>query len=312
MVNVPYTCPRCGYECKQKIDMRRHLYHKKKICPAIVHVIELTDTIKEHILENRIYKIEKPTQVINNFNTICNFVTSLDPLNKLHRYHEACKVKPLTIEQKVLKRYNRKNKNLDNLHGDIQVEQEDIIEALQVVNMSEASNFSDYCIVHDGKYNKLSIFDGLSWYSTTFNIGILAIWNKLKELHFDKYEWYLVQKIESSAIKEDKKAKCRELLRYYYFVLACFDSIPYMESTLNQVSDDSKEKYLKIFKDVCEETTLQKIKQFKTEVKDQIKLHGQHNIRNLNEYLMQMIKVDSGFIQSLTTETTIPVQFSHI
>jgi hypothetical protein len=43
--------------------MRRHLYQKLKQCPGIINDIELTEEIKQKILENRVYiapKIVKP------------------------------------------------------------------------------------------------------------------------------------------------------------------------------------------------------------------------------------------------------------
>ena len=37
----------------------------KKTCPGIKNVIELTDEIKQHIMDNRIYKMpEEPTIII--------------------------------------------------------------------------------------------------------------------------------------------------------------------------------------------------------------------------------------------------------
>lgn len=50
-----YECIRCGYEAKQKSHMRKHLYDLKKVCPAIKNKIELTDSIKNDIIDNRKY-----------------------------------------------------------------------------------------------------------------------------------------------------------------------------------------------------------------------------------------------------------------
>jgi len=47
-----YICPRCRYETKEKNAMRRHLYNMKKPCRALHHNVELTDDIKQSILDN--------------------------------------------------------------------------------------------------------------------------------------------------------------------------------------------------------------------------------------------------------------------
>ena len=59
MISQPYTCCRCGYKTSEKYRMNNHLYKKIKSCPAIENNIELTNEIKEFILNNRIYKIPK-------------------------------------------------------------------------------------------------------------------------------------------------------------------------------------------------------------------------------------------------------------
>jgi hypothetical protein len=56
-VRVPYTCPRCAYVTAIKQHMRQHLYNTRKECPASNAKILLTDEIKSHILENRVYNI---------------------------------------------------------------------------------------------------------------------------------------------------------------------------------------------------------------------------------------------------------------
>ncbi len=59
---LPYTCVRCGYTTKHRTKMSNHLYERKKQCPGSVNDILLTDEIKEKILENRIYSIQKPNK----------------------------------------------------------------------------------------------------------------------------------------------------------------------------------------------------------------------------------------------------------
>lgn len=55
----PYSCARCNYVTSNKTDMYKHLYTLKKICPATENDIELTDEIKQYILNNRIFKVPK-------------------------------------------------------------------------------------------------------------------------------------------------------------------------------------------------------------------------------------------------------------
>ena len=51
----PYTCPRCGLTTHHKTNIKKHFYENKKPCPASRNKIELTEEVKNYILENRIY-----------------------------------------------------------------------------------------------------------------------------------------------------------------------------------------------------------------------------------------------------------------
>lgn len=53
----PYQCISCGYETTYRTAMYNHLYKKKKHCPKLLNDIELTDEIKEYIMDNHFYRI---------------------------------------------------------------------------------------------------------------------------------------------------------------------------------------------------------------------------------------------------------------
>ena len=60
-----YECPRCGYSSKHKSSMRNHFYKKNKSCPATQNTMDLTDEIKEYILDNKIYKPKNDVHMVN-------------------------------------------------------------------------------------------------------------------------------------------------------------------------------------------------------------------------------------------------------
>ena len=58
-----FQCIRCGYECNLKTDMKKH-FSRKNTCKPKFKDIELTDSIKEDILENKIYSGLKDSSII--------------------------------------------------------------------------------------------------------------------------------------------------------------------------------------------------------------------------------------------------------
>lgn len=57
----PYQCCRCGYESQRRSCILFHFNDLKKPCPATKQPIDLTDEIKEYILDNRIYNPDAKT-----------------------------------------------------------------------------------------------------------------------------------------------------------------------------------------------------------------------------------------------------------
>lgn len=53
MTTIPYTCPRCNYNCPRRDTMRTH-FKRNRGCPNINNV-ELTDEIKNIVLNDRVY-----------------------------------------------------------------------------------------------------------------------------------------------------------------------------------------------------------------------------------------------------------------
>jgi predicted RNA-binding Zn-ribbon protein involved in translation (DUF1610 family) len=51
----PYTCPRCGYETRQKSHMYRHFWETARKCSNTVLDIELTEEVKNKILDDRVF-----------------------------------------------------------------------------------------------------------------------------------------------------------------------------------------------------------------------------------------------------------------
>jgi len=76
-----YECIRCGYKTAHKSSMRNHLYKNKKPCPAVKNKLDLTDEIKEEIMNNRIYEIKVEPKHSPVFNQ--NLVIDMENIEKI-------------------------------------------------------------------------------------------------------------------------------------------------------------------------------------------------------------------------------------
>jgi len=86
----PYECPRCGYTSDKKTCMRSHLYSRSVVCPNSYDV-ELTDSIKEHVLNNRVYKIPKEPDLPDLHFSVLNLYFNYYSYNRTPTHNESHK-----------------------------------------------------------------------------------------------------------------------------------------------------------------------------------------------------------------------------
>lgn len=119
--------------------MNKHLFINKKQCATIINNIELTDDIKKHILDYRVYHIQrdKPldenktiNQYINNYNTMNNYMNTIEPLKRLQDYVEHKSINLTPFERTVELKYEQTKEKLEKNKGMHEITQDDILEIL--------------------------------------------------------------------------------------------------------------------------------------------------------------------------------------
>ena len=230
---IPYTCIRCKYKTKDKTKMYNHFYKRKKNCPGTYNIIELTEIIKQHILENRIYKMPKtvkepkaPTiiQNIQNNNTINNFIGSMDTFVKLEKLMNFKQIELTGLEFDIENKYS---KEIAKLEGNkykygFHLDENDFLTIVD--NISKVSeNFDDFNVLYDADMNKVRLFRG-SWDTILIDAGIKELIQLIQDSYLYVYELYLLKNIYGNDIVNlIEKQKYKENLEDYFKFLNIFD-----------------------------------------------------------------------------------------
>lgn len=302
---TPYTCIRCGYSTNDKSRIRDHFNRKIK-CPGTINSIELSEEVIQYILDNRVYIIQKPTpvtQVINNIQTINNFVINMTPIEKLShviKYKNNGKI--TNLEYVVKDRFEDRNNKFDEDDQNrlLSLHKDDIHDVVhRVTRCKRSKEFTDYCIIYTPKLQKLTIKNDSVWTDYLLEQGIKYILNQLKVYHLDNYEQYLIKRIETT--KDPlMRQKCDELLVEYYVFLASFEIEPLVSSTfsdhINGVPLETlRDKYMPKYEKAKNKTPVSQQKRYRSLIEDTIKLNCKSNIEDLNKHLMSLIQIDSEF-----------------
>ena len=97
-----YTCPRCDYHTPLKRCMSRHFYEKKTPCTD-KNGLDLTDEIRNKVLQNHRYNAVTASGISYNVNA---YIGSMDTIPKLTRYLEYHGKKVVDINDLVEKQYS--------------------------------------------------------------------------------------------------------------------------------------------------------------------------------------------------------------
>lgn len=309
----PYTCPRCGYFSDRKSNMQQHLYGKKKACPASVKDVELTDEIKQHILDNRVYKIPKPakTTIINNiqnFNTMNNFITNMDVLEKVQHLTSHRNLELINFEDHVRETLYDKVEELKLGDDYIEHRPSDFLDFIDKV--SNRQSIEAFNIFYDATVNKLKIFDDGEWCDKLISTGIQDIMRVIQDSYLEHYEFYLVRKLHKEGDNCRSGQRWKEMLIEYYKFLGALDVNPRIkdqsDSEILYDTDDDRygsgddecrniqDRYMPLYE---KQKILAKSesKVLKREIFNILKYNSKQSISDLNKAVLRLFKMDDEF-----------------
>lgn len=324
-----YKCPRCGYSTMQKGHMHKHLYRLKKTCPASSNDIVLSDTIKHHVLANRIYIVSDTKQasithnsintVVNNYNIMNSILSNMDPVYKIEKYAKYKNIDIRDIDDRIEEQFSAQTKRLEcNKPRHFSLTVNDMLEVIDsITTMCQIDNFN---IIYDEKLNKLKFFSCGEWKSQLIDGGIKELIEKVQACYLDSYECYLIRRVTTDHCTQmfDKQQAIECLERYYKFI-ACFDISPYIVNKCNNhilfSTDDSEyhrdtndysicERFLPQYKKIKDAITMQECNTIGRKVKDIVKRNTRNNVIELNKKMMDLFSMDESFQKTVLEEIT--------
>ena len=299
-----YTCPCCGYHTTHKTNMHFHLYKLKKPCPKSKNVIELTDEIKQHILQNRIYQVPKQTsqqiliQQINNIQQINYFINKMNTFEKIDTLTKKTETPLIAFNEQIIQDFEQEISMCNKVETDLDrltLRKSDIINIIDKLTTSDS--IASINVVYDKTPNKLSIFDDGTWETYAFEHGVEQLIDKIKITYLDKYEEFLLDKMCISYPQEKQKAK--ELLEEYYNFIVSFDLLPFIvESQRDKIIDYNKQYYY-IYDLVIKNIKLSHAKELKKNIYQMVKNNFSASMLELNKRMMDIICTDEEFKQNV-------------
>lgn len=322
-----YECPRCGYQTLQKSHMRNHLLLKKKPCPASKHSLEMTDDIKQHVLDNRVYIIKEDKSenvIINNYHVMNALIANMDPIDKITKYINYKNIDITDVDDHIEEKFMVKARKLEhNKLRNYSMTINDMLEVIDsVTTMCQVDNFN---IVYDEKLNKLKFFSCGNWKSSLIDGGIKELIEKIQACYLDSYECYLLRKIASHLLSPFEKEQAIEHLEQYYRFIACFDITPFVHGrNNNQILYNSEDEryhddvidadiesfeiqdywYAK-YKKIKDNTTMVECTKMTKNVKEIVKRNTRNNIVELNKKMVELFQMDECFKKKVIGDITM-------
>lgn len=305
----PYTCPRCGYETPKRPHMRYHFYATKKTCQGIVNTLELTDEIKHHVLDNRIYHIKDEVKVmnqtINNYNTMNNIVAGMDVVDKITQYALYKHVGINAIEDTIASRYETTITQLQDNTFDVSTSKPDFMDIVHTV--TSARDFRDNELllenlncIYDAKRKRVQVYSGVRWESQVDGITWLA--GNIVAEYLEAYEMFLIRKLYGGGpvLQGTEVTAINKCIRDYYTFIACFEIQPYacVKHTDEFDEDAANEiltKYTKLYEEVAEALSNSYVKSIHKQMLDIVKSNSQNNVIDLDKSIINLVNVQPDF-----------------
>lgn len=232
--HAPYNCPRCDYQTSHKATMRRHLYHSVRPCPGTKSYIELTEEVKGCVMDNRIYRepvapvTPSITNIINNNQTIMNYIANLDTKTKLTNYMAYNNTELTDFEQKVedvTSKYATAFQDRRLLDKEPRrLEQSKLLDTVHLITKSSMPDKSDMVIFFDFDLDRVYYYVCNKWEEHNINEGLEYLIDCMVSNCFDYYELYLIRKLQNC--RAANQAELEDSLEEYYKFTATFNIKP--------------------------------------------------------------------------------------
>lgn len=294
--------------------MRRHLYGRKKTCPMSANPIQLTNEIRDYILENRVYHIPTtPTlhQTINNYNTVNNVISGMELQDKIMQYMDYTKSRTDSTYHSIEKKLERRAITWkENRRPHMCLAKDDIMEVIDDVTCITDERLEDMNIVYDSKYDKLKLYDGGLWRNMLVQTGCKIVLQYVQEHMLDMYECYLAKRMHDGDSPMQLKQKYKEALIAYYKFLSCFDIEPYAQDGLDaDILDDEArgeermvaEEMTTLYHKTAASLVNSERSAMKKEVISIFKRNSRRSIDELNKKLVQLFHMDEEFRTRVTS-----------
>lgn len=309
--NEPYQCTRCGYSTDHRSKMHKHLFgERKKPCPTTLNDIELTDSIKQHIIDFRVYHIPKQVlQTINNFNQQ-NIICGLDTMEKINAIMSYHKQDIIGIQQQISSRFSSNVMALEAGERLSELKMGDFYVLVDSVSDVYNGNLEEFNIFYDEKVNKIALFESGMWEKLLYKNGVTKLIRNIQYAYLNAYETHLIKKIEYGQVSYQEQARLSELLHEYYKFLsafglkpqsvACHDDSDLVGIATSRGSYDIKDKFTSKFCKISENMKQAEITKIGKEILDILKRNSKRNIEDLNKKMMSLFILDDEFKTTIT------------
>jgi hypothetical protein len=312
--------------------MHTHLFKRKHVCPGQFADIELTEAIKQSILANRIYHVPRPVdpakvikQTINYNNTMNNFISNMDTIDKLQRFLKHQNMRPIAFNKHVENTLQHHIEELMEQSNDVHLSSNDILDLVDKVsyisNSKHAQPMEAFNILYDNKMKTVKTCNANgSWNEYLVHKGVQMVMKAIQEAYLEQYEIDLIRKLHKFKYRCRAYQEVQEVLENYYKFLACFELNPIVERMKDRdlllerwsvewtaCTSQSREKadvYLGIFNKIKDRLLQKDIIALHKRAVEILRHNTKRNVEELNKMVISLFTNDDSFKDVLTSLTT--------
>jgi hypothetical protein len=297
-------CPRCGYNTNDKTKISLHFYKRKTTCPGTVNPnLELTEEIKQHVLQHRLYvvpvaELHKPTinQTINNYYQLNKIVKGMDTIDKINMINTYNNDELLDFEEGIENRFLNICRSLDNNElARYQLTMHNFKDIIEEVTAPK--NSKHFNVVYHDATGKLKFFKQAEWMSLSLEEGIKMVIEYLRDYYLNNYECYIIRKYKDTETDLRMKHTFYERLKDYYKFLACFELEAY---ALVADDDDIGEpgastEFGGLFEKVRDNMLMKECREISKAILTMAVNNNKNSISELNKKMMEIMHMDEEF-----------------
>jgi hypothetical protein len=248
-----------------------------------------------------------------------NFIAKMETGEKIQHLLEYQSKKITDFEDGLEAKFEKRVERLENdrYRSGYYLSLDDLVGLIDNITKTDKNHIEKLNIFFDQTVRRFRLYRSKEWESYLEEIGAKELVGLIKSYYLNTYEIYLIRNLHCDEGTLNR-VKLKDHLEIYYQFISIFDLVPHIQDfsdeeivghcLVENTNQHLAERYLDLYYQQKKMVKTTEANRIKRRIINIVKQNTVHNITELNQAILEILKVDQQFKNELVDSRKLPCQ----